>query len=120
MMISILPKNYKRNDPRQLLYHFPNLPIVKYAKLMQKYSFHQALAVAEDIAHKHNKILVPYSCIHWQRRQKYQDRRIKIGRNSFYMMNYSEMTQSEKAKLKSYLEDLEEEGGNNYGSNVVG
>jgi|SRR5690625_313484 len=107
-MISILPPKYKKRDPRQLLYHFPNMPVVKYAKMMQKYSFNHALAVAEDVAHKNGYILIPYDCMHWQRTQRFSDRRVKIGRNSFFMMREKELTKSERIKLQIYLEELNE------------
>ncbi|GEL76573.1 hypothetical protein [Tenuibacillus multivorans] len=106
-MISILPKDYREKDPRQLLYHFPNMPIVKYAKMMQRYSFNHALAVAEDVAHKNGYILIPYDCMHWQRKQRFVDRRVKIGRKSFFMMKDHELTRSERSKLEDYLRELE-------------
>ncbi|WP_017187386.1 hypothetical protein [Alkalibacillus haloalkaliphilus] len=106
-MISILPPKYRAKDPRQLLYHFPSMPVVKYAKLMQEFSFNHALSVAEDVAHKNGYILVPYKCMHWERKKRFVDRRVKIGRNSFFMMKQLELTKSEKAKLDDYIEELE-------------
>ncbi|WP_175615914.1 hypothetical protein [Piscibacillus halophilus] len=107
-MISIVPKKFKTKDPRQLLYHFPNMPVVKYAKMMQEFSFIHALACAEDVAHKTGHILVPYSCMHWERKKKLIDMRIKIGRNSFFLLKEYELTKTEKRKLEIYVEELEE------------
>jgi hypothetical protein len=103
---SLVPNQYKKKDPRSLLYHFPSLPIVKYAKLMQQFSFYQALEVAEDLANRQGYILLPWSCIHWQRAKQYSnDRKIKIGRNSFFMMQPSELTKTEESKLQHYIEE---------------
>lgn len=108
-MISILPPKYRDKDPRQLLYHYPSMPVVKYAKMMQEFSFYHALAVAEDIAHRQGFILVPYSCMHWERKKRFAaDRRVKIGRRSFYMMRESELTPHEKRKLQKYVEQIRE------------
>lgn len=110
---SIVPIEYKKKDPRSLLYHYPSLPIVKYAKLMQQYSFYQALDVAEDLAHRQGYILLPSSCIHWMRVQKFgPDRRVKIGRNSYYLLRPNELTRSEMSKLKYHIEELGNNGTN--------
>ena len=107
---SIVPKNFNKKDPRQLLYHYPSLPIVKYAKLMQTYSFNQALSVAEDLAHRQGYILLPFKCIHWQRAQKYGlERRVKIGKYSFYLMRLKEITKSEQSKLDYYIKEINED-----------
>lgn len=104
---SILPSDYKNKDPRNLLYHFPSLPVVKYAKLMQTWAFIQALSVAEDLAHRQEYVLLPSFCMHWQRIQKHgTDRRVKIGRNSFYLMRLNELTKTEKYKLENHVQEV--------------
>lgn len=104
---SIVPAQYKKKDPRALLYHYPNLPIVKYAKLMQQFSFFQALEVAEDLANRQGYILLPWTCMHWQRAKLYgRDRKVKIGRNSFFMMKLDELTKSEREKLELYIQEM--------------
>jgi hypothetical protein len=104
---SLVPENYKKNDPRALLYHFPNsCNMVVYAKKMQEFSFYQALQSAEDVAHSQGLILLPWSCIHWQRAKSYGvDRKVKIGRNSYFLMRITELTKSEKQKLEMYVEE---------------
>lgn len=105
---SLVPERYRDKDPRSLLYLYPtSINIVAYAKKMQRFSFYQALEVAEDLAKRQGYILLPYSCIHWERAKKFGgERRVKIGRNSFYLMRESELTKREKEKLISHLEDL--------------
>lgn len=108
---SLVPEKYKNknNDPRGLLYLYPNLNIVAYAKKMQRFSFYQALEVAEDLAQRQGFILLPFDCIHWERAKKYgSERRVKIGRKSFFMMRISELTKKEKEKLELHLDDLKQ------------
>jgi hypothetical protein len=108
---SLVPKEYKKKDPRTLLFYYPtSINIVAYAKKMQKFSFYQALEVAEDLAKKQGYILLPWSCIHWQRAKNFGiDRKVKIGRKSFFLMKPDELTRSEKYKLERYLEELKKE-----------
>ncbi|EEK59083.1 hypothetical protein PDJ82_26845 [Bacillus cereus group sp. TH43LC] len=104
---SVIPNKFQDKDPRQLLYHFPTLPAVKLAKLYQEYCFFKQLELAEDMAHKMGFILVPYECMHWQRKKAFgNDRKVKVGRNSYFMMQQNELTRTEKRKLEEYLEEL--------------
>lgn len=107
-MISVIPKNYKHKDPRPLLYLYPNtINIVSYAKQMQTFAFYQSLEVAEDLARRQGFILLPWSCMHWQRAKEYGvDRKVKIGRKSFFLMKQDELTKSEKIKLQNYLDEI--------------
>lgn len=100
---SLIPYDYKEKDPRSLLYHFPKMPTVIYAKKMQEFSFYQALDVAEQMAKAQGYCLVPYSCIHYRRRQILTDenKKIKIGRNSFFLLKKHDMTKNE---YKNYQE----------------
>jgi hypothetical protein len=107
---SLIPKGYKNKDPRSLLYLYPNsINIVAYAKRMQQFSFYQSLEVAEDLAKRQGFILLPWDCIHWQRAKNFGvDRKVKIGRKSFFLMKPNELTKSEEMKLERYLEELHE------------
>jgi hypothetical protein len=109
---TLIPKEYKKKDPRCLLYLYPNsINIVAYAKRMQEFAFYQALEVAEDLARKQGFILLPWSCIHWQRAKNFGiDRKVKIGRNSFFLMKPNELTKSEEIKLVRHLEELQNNG----------
>lgn len=105
---SLIPKGYKNKDPRPLLYLYPGtVNIVSYAKKMQEFSFYQSLQVAEDLAKRQGFILLPWECIHWQRAKSFGvDRKIKIGRKSFFLMKIEELTKNEKIKLENYLNEL--------------
>lgn len=106
--ISLIPKGYKNKDPRTLLYLYPNtINIVAYAKKMQQFSFYQSLEVAEDLAKRQGFILLPWECIHWQRAKAFGvDRKVKIGRKSFFLMKVNELTKNERLKLENYLNEI--------------
>lgn len=105
---TLIPRNYKKKDPRPLTYLYRNtINIVAYAKEMQRFSFYQALEVAEDLAKRQGFILLPWECINWKRAQMLAgDRKVKIGRKSFYLMRIDELNKNEKLKLKVYLKDI--------------
>lgn len=103
--ITLIPKDFKKKDPRSLLYFYPTtINFVAYAKKMQEFSFYQSLKVAEDLAKRQGFFLLPWDCIHWERAKKFgPDRKVKIGRNSFFLMKLNELTKNELQKLKLYL-----------------
>lgn len=103
---TLVPKDYRDKDPRALPYLYPTtLNIVAYAKKMQEFSFYQALEIAEDLAKRQGFILVPWSVLHWQRAKKLgYDRKIKIGRKSFFLLRRDEMTKTEILKLERLLQ----------------
>lgn len=109
---TLVPADYRDKDPRGLLYLYSEtLNIVAYAKKMQRFAFYQSLSVAEDLAKRQGYILLPWSCIHWQRAKEFgADRKIKIGRNSFFLMKPDELTKTEEKKLKIYLTELNQTG----------
>lgn len=109
---TLIPQNYKLKDPRPLIYLYPSsINLVSYAKKMQEFSFYQALKVAEDLAKRQGFILLPWECIHWQRAKQFGiDRKIKIGRKSFFLMKYTELTKTEKEKLENYLQQIKSVG----------
>ncbi len=103
--LSLIPDGYKTKDPRALLYHFPSLPKVKYAKLVDKFYYYKALEAVENVANKMGYILLPRICMHWQRKKNYADRKIVVLGKSFYMMKIAELTETEKSKLLEYIEE---------------
>lgn len=105
---SLIPKGYKKKDPRPLSYLYPtSINIVSYAKQMQEFSFYQTLEVAQDLAKRQGFILLPWECIHWQRAKVYgSDRKVKIGRKSFFMMKIDELTKTERKKLETHIQEI--------------
>jgi|SRR5690625_343656 len=110
--ISVVPKNFKNKDPRTLPFLYPkSINIVAYAKSVQAFSFYQTLEVAEDLAKRQGYILLPWSCIHWERAKRFgEERKVKVGRNTFFMMRIDELTKGEKKKLLDYIKSINEEG----------
>lgn len=108
--ITLIPEKYKEKDPRALLYLYPtSVNIVAYAKKMQVFSFYQALEVAEDLSKRQGFILIPFSCIHWERAKRFgPERKIKIGRKSFFMLKPDELTKQETKKLFNHLDEIRE------------
>lgn len=106
--ISVVHKRYKETDPRTLPFLYPDsINIVYYSKKVQVFSFFYTLEVAENLVKKLGYILLPWKCMHWERVKEYgEDRRVKIGRRSFFMMKMEELTPTEKEKLKIYIEEL--------------
>lgn len=106
--ISVVPKEYRKKDPRTLPFLYPqSINIVAYAKSVQTFSFYQTLEVAEDLAKRQGYILLPWSCIHWERAKRFgEDRKVKVGRNSFFMMRQDELTAGEKFKLQQYIKSI--------------
>ena len=106
---SLVPKDYKKKDPRALLYLYPEtINYVAYAKRMQIFSFYQSLEIVEDLAKRQGYLLLPWTCIHWNRAKNFgPSRKVKIGRKSFFMLKPTELTKSEKMKREGYLEEIE-------------
>jgi len=104
--VSIVPPEYIEKDPRTLLFHAPDIPPVVYAKKMQVFTFYYAVKAAENASRAAGFMLVPSSCMNWYRKQKLADnRKVAIGRNAFFMMRESEMTNTERKKLLEYLQE---------------
>lgn len=104
--LSLVPIKYKDRDPRALLYNFPSLPKVKFAKLMNEFYFYKALEAVEEAAGKLGFILVPRTCMHWKRCRDYsEDRKVKCCGKTFFMMKVEELTMNEIDKLENYIEE---------------
>lgn len=107
---SIVPADFDEKDPRMLPYHFPSFPVVKFAKLMQIYSFNKTLSAIQDVAHRQGYVLLPAVCMHWGRVKKFgQERRAKVGKHNFYMMRLNELTQVEINKLQNYIREMDKD-----------
>lgn len=105
--VSLVKPNYKDKDPRKLGFLYPSINIVVFSKKVQEFCFYQSLDIAEDLANRNGFILLPYSCMHWERAKSFGvDRKIKIGRKSFFMMKPTELTKKEKIKLEDYLVEV--------------
>lgn len=110
---SLVPDDYKTNDPRMLAYLYPESIIrsqqsfISYNKKISKFIYYHSLEVAEHMASIMDCILVPASCIHWRRaKQLGAKRRVHVGRNVFYLVKESELTKNEKKKLLDHVNEF--------------
>jgi len=110
---SIVPPNFKDKDPRGLAVLFPNSirnsdqSFVGFIKRMQVFDFYNSLSMFEEYAHKNGFILLPASVMHWRRRNGFgTERRVRVGRKSFYLVREHELTEGEKEKLLDHIKEV--------------
>lgn len=105
--MSIVPIEKVQDDPQRFLYRFPKMNAVRYHKMQEEYSFWKTVQVAELVASMSGLLLVPSSCIHWQRKLELDvKRRIIIKKRAFYLMQESDMTRMEKQKYDSWYIEI--------------
>lgn len=114
--MTIVPADKIQNDPQHILYHFPSMNAVKYTKLSQEYHFWRSVDVAEQTARMFGSLLLPARCIHWERKTRLASRRIQIGKKSFYILKYEELTEIEWTKYKEEVAMVNENGAENHRS----
>lgn len=103
LMPSLINETVVAKDPTKLLYLYPSMPKIRYAKMVDSYYKAQAILAAEKAAKANNCLLVPARCIHYKRRD--QSRRITIYGRSYYIMPIDDMTDLELAKYKAVCEE---------------
>lgn len=110
---SIVPPNFKDKDPRGLAKLYPkmirrnNQSFIGFLKEMQAFDFYNSLNMFEEYAHENGFILLPATIIHWRRRNELgSKRRIRVGRNAFYLMREDELNKREKERLADYIKDV--------------
>lgn len=97
-----------KNDPQHLLYHFPSIHPVRYTQLYSEYHFWRNVELAEHVAAMFNRLLVPSRLIHWERKSKFADRCVRIGRKSFYALSKDELTEREYSRYLDEVRQAEE------------
>ncbi|MMZ53484.1 hypothetical protein D1872_152730 [compost metagenome] len=105
-MPTIVPLNKVKHDPQELLYQFPSIPKIRYTKLSQEYYFWRQVQNAESIAAMFGRLLIPASCLHWQRKNLFSERRVQVGRNCYYVLDKGEMTKTEHAKYMAIVKEM--------------
>lgn len=97
--MSIVPAEKIEKDPQTLLYHFPSMHPVRYQKLIKEYTFWKHVQTAEKVARMAGKLLVPRECVHWQRKSRFENKRVVIQKKVFFVLDAAEMS---KAEIKKY------------------
>lgn len=115
MKLSILPER-KLDDPRTLLYFYPKMPAVRFAKLITDFHNDEKLRMAEAIANSLGAFLVPSGCLHWRFRKNYSDRMVQVGYQTYYTLKREEMTDGAWRKFSDHVEYLQSREGE--GANV--
>ena len=111
---SLVKPDYQKHDPRQLAMLYPESitrsmqSFISYNKKLQAFLFNHSLDVATRAANAFGCILVPTSCIHWRRATEFAERRILVGRNSFYMLRLTEINDNEYNRLLDRIEKARE------------
>lgn len=113
---SIVPPDFKEKDPRGLAMLFPNAirndnqSFIGFIKKMQVFDFYNSLSMFEEYAHANGFLLLPASIMHWRRRNVLGvERRVRVGRNAFYLVRENEMTEREKDMLLNHIKDVRRE-----------
>ncbi|KAF6614225.1 hypothetical protein HFE03_25855 [Paenibacillus sp. EKM102P] len=106
-MPTIVPANKVKHDPQELLFQFPSIPKVRYTRLSQEYYFWRQVQNAESIAAMFGRLLIPASCMHWQRKNLFESRRVQVGRNYYYVLEKKELTKTEQAKYMAVVKEVE-------------
>lgn len=96
--MSIVISSKIQHDPQTLLYHFPGIDKVRYTRLSQEYYFWKSVQAAEQAAAIVGCLLVPASCLHWERKLAVREKGMKIGKFSYFILRRDEMTAREKMK----------------------
>lgn len=94
-VLTIVPVEKIASNPQTLLYNFPSMNPVRYTKLSAEYHYWRAVKAAEDTAHACGCLLVPGKLLHWRRHAKFADRKVKIGKESYFTMRQNELTAAE-------------------------
>lgn len=103
MKYSIVSPEKTAKDRSTLAYHFPSMPLVKYAKMAREYFFWKHVETAENMAFMVGKILVPAECIHWKRKKELQPWAVRIHRSSFYVLDKEVLNKNELQRYEAML-----------------
>ena len=102
MKLSLVNANQLEKDPTKLLYLYPSMPKIRYAKQVDNYYRAQVIAAAEQAAKLNHCLLVPARCIHYKRRD--QSKRMVLFGRSYYILRKDDMTELEIEKYKAVCE----------------
>ena len=103
----LVPKNQReKGNPFTLPYFFKDrLNVTKYNKILQTYYNYKLIDQLQKSAKEANRIVVPGTCITFQRRKKFTElgKKHLIGHSSYFVLRIVELNSAERAKLKEYV-----------------
>ena len=103
------PDHYEKSNPTALPYLYPTtLNITSYNRQLQSYNNNQMLVQLQKVAKQFDCLVVPSEVLHWRRKKEFTDngQRYRISNNAYFLVKYDDLTNSEKNKLKNYIEEL--------------
>lgn len=107
MELTIVPDREVK-DPRQLLYHYPNLPAQRYAQLIAAFHHDDKLKMAESIARGLGCLLVPSCCLHWKFKRRNAERRVQVGYSTYYVVKRDDLTDKAYQNYLAYVRSVQE------------
>ncbi|SFT00528.1 hypothetical protein [Paenibacillus sp. 453mf] len=105
--MTIVPTEKVKQDPQSYLFHFPSVHPIKYTRMFTEHHHWKAVEAAEKVAKMCGRVLVPASCLHWERKERKGDRRIQIGKHAFYALALEELTKNEHQKYMKHVQEEE-------------
>lgn len=110
---SIIPSDLEEKDPRPFAFLYPNMirnddqSFIAFIKKLQRFTFYKSLKYFEDYGHANGFILLPATVLHWRRRSAFgAERRVKVGKKTFYFVREDELTELEKKKILEHIADV--------------
>jgi hypothetical protein len=107
MILTIVPEKVLDNDPSTLPFYFKSMPVVRYSKISSKYYYWKLVKVIEQAARMYNRVLVPATCFHWERKTVLKNYQIMIFKKGFYQVAFDDLTSKEKEKYLSMVQQQE-------------
>lgn len=77
-------------NPYRVLYLNPSLPVIKFAKMAEKYHNERDMMMLQKCAQLTGHVLVPSSELNWRQRKKNQHATFRIGYQVFYLLSPGE------------------------------
>lgn len=81
-----------KEDPRQVLYFAAEKilrnkhNLVRYMKFYQNFTEANEMKQLEAFAHANNSLVVPVTYFSWRRRKKFENLRVRIGKNHYFLI----------------------------------
>lgn len=73
-------------NPYQVLYWNPSLPVVKFAKMAQKFHNARELEILQRCAALAGYVLAPAGALNWRQKQKWKEASFRVGREVYYFL----------------------------------
>lgn len=107
---NFFPVDYRTKDPRVFLYHWPSNSTPAFiSKSFSNFLYASAFELMDSLATHKKQIILPFKCVTGKRLVYLKDKNylsFKIAKESYFMLNESELEETEKKNLQEYLKSL--------------